>query len=141
MLEAAFPKTLPQTLEGCIAFYRRYNAAGLAFASQHPDRYRRLVYEDLVLDPAAGLTELMRWLGEESSPSQLAFADLAHGVGLEDPKIHHTSGVHSSSLRRWRAVLTDAQVLQIWGELESVWRELAPANRYGATWLGLDGGR
>jgi Sulfotransferase family len=124
--ETRFPRTIPASLDGRIAFYHQYNTAGLDFGAAHPDRYYRIHYERLALMPQALLGRLMQWLGEAFEPEQLAFNDLPQQNGLEDPKIKATTGVHTESVNRWSAILTpeEAEIIQratheIWAMLNA----------------------
>ena len=56
--EVEFPLTIPAGLEARIAFYLRYLEAGLRFGAAHPDRYCRVVYEQVVDKPRPVLDAL-----------------------------------------------------------------------------------
>lgn len=127
MAEARFPLSLPSSLNGRIDLYAAYTGAGLRFGEEHPDRCYRLIYERLVADPGPVIAELMDWLGEEAEPQQLAFNDVEHQPGLEDPKIGRTQAVHRASLDRWRSVLTDAEATRVRARTSGLWsRVVAP---------------
>ena len=130
MKEAGFPLTLPPELEARIALYRRYTEAGLSFGASQPARYYLLLYERLVSSPEEELQELMRWLGEEAEPAQLAFNRQPQQPGLEDPKIATTAGVHTESIGRWPAILTPEEARAIWQETEALWSQLDPEGSY-----------
>jgi Sulfotransferase family len=124
MSEIGFPLTIPGDLAGRIDFYRRYTEAGLAFGELHPTRYRRVVYERLVSSPAAELSALMEWLGEELDPRQLEFNAVPHERGLEDPKIHDTTGLHTESVDRWQAELPAADAETAWQATRDLWERI-----------------
>jgi len=120
--EAGFPRTIPPDLDGRIDLYNAYTRAGLEFAAAHQDRYRRLTYESLVKAPTEAITSLMQWLDETFEPHQLAFNDASHEQGLEDPKVHRTSGVHDGSVGRWGSVLTSDETATIAARTAETWR-------------------
>lgn len=130
MQEAGFPLTIPAGLDERIAFYRRYTAAGLEFGRRHPDRYCRVLYEDLVASPEAVLGDVMRWAGEALEPAQLAFNAAAHESGLEDPKVAKTSGVHADSLDRWPTMLSADEARHIWEQTRDLWAVIDPDGRH-----------
>jgi Sulfotransferase family len=49
--EVKFPLAIPAQLYERIQFYRRYTQAGLDFSKEHPERYHRVLYEQLVSSP------------------------------------------------------------------------------------------
>jgi Sulfotransferase family len=98
--EVGFPLSIPAELDGRIALYRQYNEAALRFGGAHPEQYYRLSYERLVGEPEAQLSGMMSWLAETFDPSQLAFSH-TNDDGLEDPKIKHTTEVHTDGVGRW----------------------------------------
>jgi Sulfotransferase family len=126
MDEVGFPLTIPADLEGRVAFYRRYTEAGLRFGGSFPDRYARVVYEELVASPEAVLAHLMSWLGEEPEPQQVAFNAAAHEAGLEDPKIAGTNGIHRRSVDRWRHYLTGDLATAVWAATSDLWDRIDP---------------
>jgi hypothetical protein len=128
--EAKFPRVIPADLEGRIDFYHRYTRAGLDFGVAHLDRYCRVFYEELVLSPERVLESLMRRLSETFEPRQLAFNEMPQQGGLEDPKIAHTSRIHSESMRRWPAVLTAEEARVIWDQTRELWALLGPDGHY-----------
>jgi hypothetical protein len=99
----------------------------LRFASYHPDRCFRLVYEQLVTSPRATLAELMHWLGDELDAGQLAFNQRPHQSGLEDPKIESTSTVHSASIGRWPMLLDVDEAALIWSHTHDLVPLIDPA--------------
>ena len=105
-MRGRFPLTLPEDVAGQAEHYRRYTAAGLAFAGRHPERSFVLVYERLCSEPEQTLGALMTHLGEELDGRQLAFNDEPHQAGLEDPLVGETVEVHRASVGRWRSVLS-----------------------------------
>jgi hypothetical protein len=129
MDEVGFPLTFPADLEGRVAFYRRYTEAGLEFGRRVPDRYARVVYEQLVTSPEAGIETLMASLGEQSEAGQLAFHDVPHEAGLEDPKIAGTEGIHRRSVDRWRGRLTDDEVGTVLAATLDLWELIDPGCR------------
>jgi hypothetical protein len=130
MRESPFPLTLPQDLPGRIAYYLRFTEAGLRFEAKYPDRHRRVVYEELCTSPKDALERLMAWLGEEFLPAQLDFNAIPHQAGQEDPEIAATSGVHAESLGRWRSILTDEEVAEVWSATQQTWSLIDPEYRY-----------
>lgn len=124
-----FPKSIPAGLEERIDLYLEFAQAGLTFADAHPDRYVRLLYEDLVVDPEASVRELMERLGEAFHPEQLAINARAHQRGLEDPKAAVSTEVHSNSLGSWREKLTSREAEQIVARTAETWSRLDPEAR------------
>jgi len=125
-----FPLTLPPGLEARIDHYLTCTEAGVAYADRHPERSLRVVYERLCADPAGAVEELMRGLGEDADPSQLAFNEQAHDEGLEDPGIAATDGVHGESVGRWRTVLSAAEVENAWARTRTAWTRVDPDHRH-----------
>ena len=128
-----FPLTLPPDLEARIDLYLACTEAGVAFADRHPERSLRVVYDQLCADPAGTIEDLMGGLGEEAYPSQLAFNELPHDEGLEDPDIAATDGVHSQSIGRWSEVLTAAEAEHAWERTRTAWSLVDPEHRYAPT--------
>jgi Sulfotransferase family len=126
MAEIGFPLTLPADLEGRIAFYRRYAQAGFVFGHRHRDRCRLVVYERLVAEPEPEVSRLMDWLGETFDPLQLAFNDVPHTPGLEDPKIATTTAIHAESVGRWRALLSPQDAATVWEATADLWERIDP---------------
>ena len=126
-----FPLTLPPDLETRIDLYLASTDAGLAFAERHPERSLRVVYEQLCADPAGAVEELMRGLGEEAEPTQLAFNEQPHDEGLEDPGIAATEGVHGESVGRWRTVLSASEAEDAWARTRTAWSLVDPDQRHG----------
>jgi hypothetical protein len=118
------PLTFPPDLDGRIEFYRRYTVAGLTFGERHPQRYVRVVYEELAASPEAVLGRLMGWLGETLETQQLEFNEVAHQEGLEDPGVGKTSAVHSGSVDRWRTDFTDDEAAVVWAATSDLWRRI-----------------
>jgi Sulfotransferase family len=123
-------RRLPPGLRDRLDFYRSHLEAGLAFGDSHPDRYRLLLYEELVSSPRNTVEGLMSWLGETFEPVQLRFNDLPHERGLEDPKVAATSEVHADSLGRWREVLSEAEISEIGSEAAELWATVDPEGRW-----------
>jgi hypothetical protein len=130
MKEARFPLTLPADHDGKIALYRRYTEAGLEFGERHPDRCRRVVYEELCEQPGDTLEGLMNWLGESFDPCQLAFNKQPRGEGLEDPKIGATAGVHRASVGKWSSILSAAEAATVWERLRGTWARVDQAGHW-----------
>jgi len=130
--EMKFPLTIPAALDERIALYRRYHEHGLAFGEKHPDRYCRLLYEQLIDAPESSLETLMRWLGETAEQGQLAFNSFPQQSGLEDPKISRTAEIHSRSVGRWPTILTDKEAEKIWQETRGLWSLLDRDGRHAA---------
>jgi Sulfotransferase family len=130
--ERSCPLSIPGSLEARVAFYRTYTQAGLSFGEAYPSRYYCVLYEHLVDSPEPALRSLMQWLGEMLEPGQLEFNRFAHQTGLEDPKIAHTSGIHSESVGRWPDAFTPDEARLIWSGTRELWGSLDPDNQYGA---------
>jgi hypothetical protein len=124
--EANFPFSVPHDLSSRIAFYCRYTQAGLEFTKRHPERSYRVRYEDLVRSPRRTLECLMQALGEELEPGQLQYNAAPHLPGLEDPKVGHTTEVHTNSLGRWSSRLTPDDARSIWDKTRELWAEVDP---------------
>jgi hypothetical protein len=116
-----FPLTLPNTTEGRIDVYRRYTEAGLAFGDAHPDRSVSVVYEQLCATPSEVVGQLMEALHESPDPAQLAFNEVPHQEGLEDPGIAATEGVHGRSVGRWSTTLGDGEAARVWERTQDLW--------------------
>jgi Sulfotransferase family len=129
MDDVGFPLTLPADLAGRAAFYRRYTESGLDFGTRFPDRYVRVVYEELVDAPEAVVRRLMTSLGEELEGQQLVLNAAAHQVGLEDPKIAATTGIHRESIDRWRSHLTSDEADEVWTTTSDLWHLIDPGGR------------
>lgn len=129
-MDRRFPLTLPSDLEGRIDFYLRYTRSGLDFARAHRERCVVLIYEALCEAPDPTLAELMRSLGEDLEAGQLAFNEVPHQAGLEDPSIDGATGIHRGSIGRWRSVLGDAEAESAWSRTRALWAELDPDGRY-----------
>lgn len=123
--EARFPLTIPPDLDSRIALYKRYTEAGLDFGSRHPEQYHRVIYERLVEQPEAVVSELMAWLGESFEPAQLDLDQIRHQSGLEDPKVKETTTVHAASVGRWKELLTPSEAAQISRECDPLWRQVS----------------
>lgn len=128
--EIKFPLAIPAQLHERIQFYRRYIKAGLDFGKEHPDRYHRVLYEQLVLSPQATLTRMMQWLGETFEPGQLRFNAFPQEGGLEDPKIANTSEIHAASNGRWQVVLSHQEAQAVWRETHDLWALIDPDGHY-----------
>lgn len=128
--EVGFPKSIPATLAERIDFYLGYAQAGLAFAEANPDRYVRVLYEDLVADPEPAVQGLMAGLGEPFDPAQLAINDPPHQPGLEDPKAADASGVHRESVGRWPELLGAEEAGAVVGRTAAIWSRLDPEGRH-----------
>jgi hypothetical protein len=126
MEDVRFPRTFPPGLEERIAFYRRYTEAGLSCGIGMPERYFRIVYEELVASPAAVLGRLMAWLGESLEPAQLVFNSVEHQPGLEDPRIDETTQIHDTSVDRWRSRLAPRAAATAWAATEDLWARIDP---------------
>ena len=123
--EIGFPRTIPAELEARIAHYKRYTQAGLDFGSLHPERYYRVVYEQLVSQPEPVISTMMTWLGEDFELLQLDFNSLQHQRGMEDPKVRETTAVHAESVGRWRELLTSSEAAQIARECDPLWQRIS----------------
>jgi sulfotransferase family protein len=127
--EARFLGTIRPELDYRISLYLRYLERGEQFASAHPDRYYRVVYEALVADPSGVLGELMAWAGEQLHSQQLAFNESPHQEGKEDRKVGDTTEVHRDSVGRWRSLLTDEEAKTIWASTQDAWALVDPEGR------------
>jgi hypothetical protein len=130
MKESPFPLTLPGDLEGRIDYWTRFTEAGLEFGDEHPERYRRIIYEELCTSPATVVEGLMGWLGETFAPEQLRFNDVDHQSGQEDPKIGETSEIHAESLGRWPSLLSADEAVRIWSATRELWQRIDPDLRH-----------
>lgn len=128
--EQVFPRSIPAGLEERIDLYVEYAEAGLRFAAEHPERYVRLLYEDLVDSPEATVRALMEALGESFDPGQLAINASPHQRGLEDPKASAPTAVHRDSVGRWREILSSAAAETIAERSGAVWSRLDPHGRH-----------
>ena len=128
--EVGFRGVIPNDLAGRISFYRRYLSAGRQFAHVHPERSYLLIYERLIATPQETLDELMMWVGEQGSASQLDFNRQLQQTGLEDPKVAATSKVHNWSVGRWRSLLAAEQASQIIDACGEEWRRLGGDELY-----------
>jgi Sulfotransferase family len=127
--EAGFPKSIPAGLDERIDLYCEYAEAGLQFAERCPERYVRVLYDDLVQGPEAAVRELMMSLGESFDPEQLAINASSHQAGLEDPKAAQVSEIHRDGLGRWRQVLSDDRAERVLDRTATVWSRLALETR------------
>jgi hypothetical protein len=130
IVETSFPLSIPSSLTDRIALYRRYTLAGFGFGEVYPDRYYRLRYENFVRRPSHELKALMEWLSEVTEPQQLEFHTYEHQLGLEDPKILRTSGVHTNSVGRWVNTMTDDHAHMIWKGCGDLWKIVDPYSEY-----------
>ena len=90
-----------------------------------------MIYEQLVRRPETVLVALMEWLGEAFEAGQLAFNEFPNQRGLEDPKISHTSNVHTSSIHRWPTVLSREEISNIWQRTRTIWSLIDPEDSCG----------
>jgi protein-tyrosine sulfotransferase len=125
-----FPLTLPDTTDERIDLYRRYTGAGLDYCADHPGRSVRLLYEELCGAPAETLARLMEALAEDPDPAQLAFNELPHQEGLEDPEVATTGFVHGLSVGRWSTVLTDDEAAHVWDRTRDLWARADDGDTY-----------
>lgn len=129
-MRSRFPLTLPEGLAEQADVYRRYTEAGLAFESTDPGRVLRLVYEELCEAPSERVQHLMEWLGERFEPAQLAFNELPHQEGLEDPEVARTDRVRRESVGRWSSTLSEDEADLVWTRTRELWRAIDPDGRY-----------
>lgn len=127
--EQRFPATVPAELDQRIDLWLDYLRAGLRFAQQSPDRYVRVVYEDLATDPEAAAGAMMRALGEELDSDQLVLDNRRHQTGVEDPKIAQSQTIHRDSVDRWRRTLSRKEIKVITARAVPVWDELVADGR------------
>lgn len=130
--EQGFPKSIPAGLDERIDLYVRYAEAGIRFGAEHPDRYVRLLYEDLVEEPEAAVRGLMEGLGERFHPQQLAINSTPHQAGLEDPKAAAASAINRDSVGSWRRLLGEEEAATIAERTAAVWSRLDPDGRHRA---------
>lgn len=130
--ESGFPRSIPEGLDERIDLYLEYARAGLRFGEDNPDRYLRLLYEDLVTEPETTVRWLMASLGERFYPRQLEINSTPHQPGLEDPKAAVASEVHRESIGRWRKVLSNEVAETIAGRTGETWSRLDLRGRYPA---------
>jgi hypothetical protein len=128
--EQGFPKSIPAGLGKRIDLYVRCAEAGLAFAAEHPERYVRVLYEDLVEEPEATVRALMESLGERFDPRQLAINSPPHQPGLEDPKAAAASEIHRHGVGGWRRLLSEEEAARIAARTAAVWSSLDPGGRH-----------
>lgn len=124
--QQGFPRSIPAGLDERIALYVEYAEAGLRFGDRYPDRYVRVVYEELVADPEGSLRRVMRELGESFEPRQLTLDPRAHQAGLEDPKAVRASIIHRDSIGRWPALLSRKEAEAVSRRTADVWARLSP---------------
>jgi hypothetical protein len=122
--ESEFPRSIPSDLDQRIELYVSYAEAGLRFAAEHPDRYLRIRYEDLVESPEPRVRELMAGLGEGFHVGQLAINASPHQCGLEDPKAVRASEIYRDGIGRWREILSDEAVETIRARADGIWLRL-----------------
>ena len=127
--EAGFAD-VPTDLTAQILHYRACAEAGFRFAAEHPERYRALVYEQLVTQPDETLGTLMAWLGERFESQQLAFNEQPHEPGSEDPNVRYTTRVHSESLDRWPRALAHDEAEMVWELTADLWTQVDPDARF-----------
>ena len=128
--ESGFPRSVPAGLDGRIDLYLEYARAGLWFGEENPDRYVRLIYEELTADPEPVVRRLMASLGECFHPEQLAINASPHQAGLEDPKAAAASMVHRDSVGRWREQLGAEDAESILERTSAIWSRLDPEGVY-----------
>lgn len=128
--EQGFPRSIPAGLGERIELYVGYAEAGLGFAASEPDRYVRVLYEDLVADPEATVRTLMAELGEDFHFHQLSINALPHRPGLEDPKAGAASTVYRGGVGRWRDLLDAEEAEAIVRSTAAVWSQLDPEGRW-----------
>lgn len=129
-MRGRFRLTLPEGVAEQAEHYRRYTEAGLGFAEAAPDRCVRVVYEALCSGPEVALGQLMSSLGEEADPRQLAFNEVPHDPGLEDPGIADADGIRAWSPGRWRSRLSEHEARLVLDATREVWERCDPAGRY-----------
>jgi hypothetical protein len=120
---------VPSDLTAQVIHYRRYFEAGLRFSSEHPERSQTLVYERLVEHAEGTVAEMMRLLGEQLEPRQLAINAQPHQPGVEDFKVTVTTGVKRDSVNRWRSALAPADAELVWELTRDLWAQVDPDGR------------
>jgi len=121
---------VPTDLTAQILHYRAYAEAGFKFAAECPERYRAIVYEQLVAQPDETLASLMRWLGERFESQQLSFNEQPHAVGSEDWKVSFTTRVHAESVDHWPDSLSRDEAEMVWELTEDLWSQVDPGARF-----------
>jgi Sulfotransferase family len=121
---------VPTDLTAQIVHYRACTEAGFRFAAEHPERYRAVVYEQLVAEPEETVRTLMAWLGEQFESQQLAFNELPHQPGSEDHKVRQTTRVHAESLDRWARSLADDEAEMVWELTADLWTQVDADGRF-----------
>lgn len=128
--EIKFDRVLPLPLSEKIKVYVSYHKAGLDFQKKYPDRYYRIVYEDLTTNPFQTIRDMDTWLGESFSFSQLDLSTSKFQQGIEDPKIAFTNSVHSNSTNNFISRLNSQEIKLITMETQSIWKTLDTNNRF-----------
>lgn len=124
LVEHPFSKVVPASLADRIAQLTFYHGCALEMENLFPSRYFRLHYENLVQAPKTCLEKLFSWLGEPYQDSILAFNDVSHQEGLEDPKVKATKHIHSFSVGRYARILSSNERAEIVRETLPLWKLL-----------------
>jgi hypothetical protein len=128
--EAGFGDDIPDDILGQLVHYLNHTRTGMRFAMEHPLRYHRVIYEQLVTSPDETLASLMGFLEEELEPQQLEFNSQHPEPELEDYKINSTTEIHTDSLHRWPERLSVEDAAFIWAHTSSLWMGVDPGNRF-----------
>lgn len=98
-------------------------------ARVHRGAYRALASRRQYIPKADGRQRPLGIAALEDKVVQAAVVALLR----EDPKIAHTSGIHSESVGRWPDAFTPDEARLIWSGTRELWGRLDPDNQYGAT--------
>lgn len=123
-VEAQFNRVLPSSLSEKIDVFKTFHQGGLTFQTKYPDRYYRVIYEELVKNPSETLKGLDDWLGEDFYPCQLDITAKNFQAGLEDPKVATTRAIHQDSINRWPLIISPDQASVIISQTRELWHIL-----------------
>jgi hypothetical protein len=108
----------------------RYNRSVMAVARQHPDRFHRVAYEDLVSGPEAVLEGICQFLGLDFDPAMLSFhEDRPEGFyGEGSPWFEKLSGpLDAGQARKWESEMSEADIATVEAVAGSLMDELGYA--------------
>jgi hypothetical protein len=83
-------------------FWAEQNDKIERFRAANPASCLRVRYEELTSEPEVTLRQVFEFVGEDWSPSVLAFNESPHDAGLEDPTVRWRDAIEPNS-GRWRA--------------------------------------
>jgi hypothetical protein len=111
LLEVGFSKTVPVIFEEKVKLLKFFVDAGSRYEALYPETSIRLQYEELVMNPQATLKSLFNFIGEVYEIDVLnSYNNHYRLMGIEDPKVAETEGIHSLSVGRWHKDLAPEQV-------------------------------